>query len=152
MRGTKVGDTIHRRIEERSDHLWSRAPCTCLALLSSDLKRNSCDRDFQCICGSPGGLYRTDFTEYELQRASRVTSAIHMDSVRRIFTRRLPPEPIPDRRRMFYRFYDRYRIFNDRHFRPFPFRFHCEWVAPPNPSTRNPLIAFDIFGLFFFFF
>ncbi|XP_043667444.1 annulin isoform X1 [Vespula pensylvanica] len=54
-----------------------------------------------------------------------------MDSVRRIFARRLPPEPIPNRRRMFYRFYDRYRIFNDRHFRPFPFRFHWEHYGVP---------------------
>lgn len=40
------------------------------------------------------------------------------------------PQPVhpvhPDRRGMFYRFYDRYRIFNDRRTRPFPFRFYCE--------------------------
>ncbi|XP_063983287.1 annulin isoform X2 [Diachasmimorpha longicaudata] len=32
---------------------------------------------------------------------------------------------------MFYRFYDRYRNFNDRRFRPFPFRFHWgDWGIP----------------------
>ncbi|XP_011300177.1 annulin isoform X2 [Fopius arisanus] len=32
---------------------------------------------------------------------------------------------------MFYRFYDRYRNFNDRRFRPFPFRFHWgDWDIP----------------------
>lgn len=43
------------------------------------------------------------------------------------------PQPVhpvhPDRRGMFYRFYDRYRIFNDRRTRPFPFRFYCESLA-----------------------
>ena len=27
---------------------------------------------------------------------------------------------------MFYRFYDRYRVFNDRRRKPFPYRFYCE--------------------------
>lgn len=41
-----------------------------------------------------------------------------------------PVQPVhPDRRGMFYRFYDRYRIFNDRRTRPFPFRFYCESFA-----------------------
>lgn len=45
----------------------------------------------------------------------------------------------PDRRGMFYRFYDRYRIFNDRRFRPFPFRFYCESARPcfSEVSSRN---------------
>ncbi|XP_011147377.2 annulin isoform X2 [Harpegnathos saltator] len=45
------------------------------------------------------------------------------------------PQPVhpvhPDRRRMFYRFYDRYRLFNDRSVRPFPFRFYWEDFGVP---------------------
>lgn len=43
------------------------------------------------------------------------------------------PQPVhpmhPDRRGMYYRFYDRYRIFNDWRTRPFPFRFYCESIV-----------------------
>lgn len=44
---------------------------------------------------------------------------------------------------MFYRFYDRYRSFNDRRPNPFPFRFYCECSHPRdlvsilNLSTRG---------------
>ena len=44
---------------------------------------------------------------------------------------------------MFYRFYDRYRSFNDRRSNPFPFRFYCECshardlVSVSNLSTRG---------------
>lgn len=44
---------------------------------------------------------------------------------------------------MFYRFYDRYRSFNDRRSNPFPFRFYCECSHPRdlvsilNLSTRG---------------
>ncbi|KAG7204155.1 hypothetical protein KM043_001995 [Ampulex compressa] len=54
-----------------------------------------------------------------------------MDPVSRSFPRGAPLEPVPDRRRMFYRFYDRYRVFNDRRFRPFPFRFYWENTGIP---------------------
>ncbi|XP_034945845.1 annulin-like isoform X2 [Chelonus insularis] len=44
---------------------------------------------------------------------------------------------------MFYRFYDRYRAFNDRRFRPFPFRFHWgEFGVPMLTIVRvDPLIV-----------
>ncbi|XP_017792163.1 PREDICTED: annulin isoform X1 [Habropoda laboriosa] len=52
-----------------------------------------------------------------------------MDSVFRSFSRNEFAFPNP--RRMFYRFYDRYRPFNDRRPRPFPFRFYWEDFGVP---------------------
>ncbi|XP_011169553.1 annulin isoform X1 [Solenopsis invicta] len=49
-----------------------------------------------------------------------------------------PVHPVhPDRRGMFYRFYDRYRIFNDRRTRPFPFRFYWEDFGVPVLTIDN---------------
>ncbi|XP_043792273.1 annulin isoform X2 [Apis laboriosa] len=50
-----------------------------------------------------------------------------MDSVFRSFSR----DEFSNPRTMFYRFYDRYRIFNDRRFRPFPFAFYWEDFSVP---------------------
>lgn len=59
------------------------------------------------------------------QRISHPTRSSPMYPAFRSYPR--PVQPVhPDRRGMFYRFYDRYRIFNDRRDRPFPFRFYCE--------------------------
>lgn len=55
---------------------------------------------------------------------SRGARSPPMGSVSRSFSR--DEFTFPNPRTMFYRFYDRYRIFNDRRFRPFPFAFYCE--------------------------
>ncbi|XP_076234245.1 transglutaminase isoform X2 [Calliopsis andreniformis] len=52
-----------------------------------------------------------------------------MDSVFRSLSRNEFAFSSP--RRMFYRFYDRYRPFNDRRLRPFPFRFYWEDFGVP---------------------
>lgn len=59
-------------------------------------------------------------------RGARSSPPSPMDSVFRSFSRDV--FTFPDPRAMFYRFYDRYRIFNDRRFRPFPFAFYCESI------------------------
>jgi len=61
-------------------------------------------------------------------RNSRPTRSSPMHPVFRSYPQ--PVHPVhPDHRGMFYRFYDRYRVFNDWRTRPFPFRFYCESIA-----------------------
>ncbi|XP_003395644.1 annulin isoform X1 [Bombus terrestris] len=64
-----------------------------------------------------------------------------MDSVFRSFSRDEFAFPSP--RRMFYRFYDRYRSFNDRRSNPFPFRFYWEDFGVPvlTIADVDPCIA-----------